>query len=33
MLVSDGLAVLAAGDLDIPGSDHRAVTARLALAG
>jgi endonuclease/exonuclease/phosphatase (EEP) superfamily protein YafD len=32
VLVSDDLAVLAAGDLEVPGSDHRAVTARLAVA-
>jgi endonuclease/exonuclease/phosphatase (EEP) superfamily protein YafD len=32
ILVSDTIAVLAAGDRTVPGSDHRAVTARLALA-
>jgi endonuclease/exonuclease/phosphatase (EEP) superfamily protein YafD len=32
ILVSDAVAVLAAGARAVPGSDHRAVTARLATA-
>ena len=32
VLVSDGLVVRAAGEAVIPGSDHRAVTATIALS-
>lgn len=33
ILTSRGIAVRSAGTVDIPGSDHRGVTARIALSG